>query len=174
MYCKKRKWHTRFNGAFLSENRASARPLLHSLQNAFFSKLPAYESILPLTVLNPNILFYFRQALGRVQRPRANFDPWSDRHGNPGPWFVRQQPTDSSTRGEDECHPVIVFINVAIPLQVFARHGLVNLQKLYLSNCSIGQIDPTAFRGLTNLVELNLARNLLTSVPTATFAGKFK
>ena len=34
-------------------------------------------------------------------------------------------------------------------------------------------IDPTAFRGLTNLVELNLSGNLLTSVPTATFAGEF-
>ena len=56
--------------------------------------------------------------------------------------------------------------------EVFARHGLLNLQKLHLSSCKIGQIDPTAFRGLTNLVELNLSGNLLTSVPTATFAGK--
>lgn len=54
--------------------------------------------------------------------------------------------------------------------EVFARHGLLNLQKLHLSSCKIGQIDPTAFRGLTNLVELNLSGNLLTSVPTATFA----
>ena len=58
--------------------------------------------------------------------------------------------------------------------EVFARHGLLNLQKLHLSSCKIGQIDPTAFRGLTNLVELNLSGNLLTSVPTATFAGKCK
>jgi len=55
--------------------------------------------------------------------------------------------------------------------EVFSRLGLVNLQRLYLSNCKIGQIDPTAFRGLTNLVELNLAGNLLTAVPTATFSG---
>jgi Leucine-rich repeat (LRR) protein len=34
-----------------------------------------------------------------------------------------------------------------------------------------GQIDPTAFRGLTNLVELDLSGNLLTSVPTPTFSG---
>ena len=60
-----------------------------------------------------------------------------------------------------------------LPREVFARHGLLNLQKLHLSGCNIGQIDPTAFRGLTNLVELNLSGNLLTSVPTATFAGKF-
>ena len=59
-----------------------------------------------------------------------------------------------------------------LPREVFARHGLLNLQKLHLSGCNIGQIDPTAFRGLTNLVELNLSGNLLTSVPTATFAGE--
>ena len=59
-----------------------------------------------------------------------------------------------------------------LPREVFSRRGLLNLQKLYLSNCKIGQINPTAFRGLTNLVELNLSGNLLTSVPTATFSGK--
>ena len=59
-----------------------------------------------------------------------------------------------------------------LPREVFARHGLLNLQKLHLADCKIGQIDPTAFRGLTNLVELNLAGNLLTSIPTATFSGE--
>ena len=59
-----------------------------------------------------------------------------------------------------------------LPREVFARHGLLNLQKLHLSDCKIGQIDPTAFRGLTNLVEINLAGNLLTTIPAATFSGK--
>jgi Leucine-rich repeat (LRR) protein len=58
-----------------------------------------------------------------------------------------------------------------LPREVFARHGLVNLQRLHLASCNIGQIDPAAFRGLTNLVELNLAGNLLTAIPTATFSG---
>ena len=58
-----------------------------------------------------------------------------------------------------------------LPREVFARHGLLNLQRLHLADCRIGQIDQTAFRGLTNLVELNLAGNLLTSVPIATFSG---
>jgi Leucine-rich repeat (LRR) protein len=60
-----------------------------------------------------------------------------------------------------------------LPREVFARHGLLNLQRLHLADCRIGQIDQTAFRGLTNLVELNLAGNLLTSVPIATFSGIF-
>ncbi len=59
-----------------------------------------------------------------------------------------------------------------LPREIFAKRGLVNLQRLHLSNCNLGQVDPTAFRGLTNLVELNLAGNLLTSVPIATFAGE--
>ena len=58
-----------------------------------------------------------------------------------------------------------------LPREVFARHGLLNLQRLHLADCRIGQIDQTAFRGLKNLVELNLAGNLLTSVPIATFSG---
>ena len=60
-----------------------------------------------------------------------------------------------------------------LPSEVFQRSGLVNLQRLYLSNCNIGQIDPSAFRGLTNLVELDLSANLLTSVPTATFTSEY-
>ena len=59
-----------------------------------------------------------------------------------------------------------------LPREVFARHGLTNLQRLHLSDCNLGQIDPSAFRGLSNLVELNLSGNLLTAVPTATFAGE--
>lgn len=60
-----------------------------------------------------------------------------------------------------------------LPREVFARQGLVNLQRLHLADCSIGQIDPSAFRGLTNLVELDLSGNLLTAVPTATLGGEF-
>ena len=59
-----------------------------------------------------------------------------------------------------------------LPKEIFTRHGLVNLQKLHLAYCKIGQIDPAAFRGLTNLVELDLRGNLLTTVPTATFSGE--
>ena len=39
-----------------------------------------------------------------------------------------------------------------LPREVFSRHGLLNLQKLKLSKCNIGQIDPTAFRGKTNFL----------------------
>lgn len=53
--------------------------------------------------------------------------------------------------------------------ETFRRAELLNLQKLYLRSCRLGQIDDKAFDGLTNLIELDLSHNLLTSVPAATF-----
>ena len=57
-----------------------------------------------------------------------------------------------------------------LPKYVFRRAGLINLQKIYLSNCNIGTIDNTAFAQLTNLVELDLSDNLLTEVPAQAFS----
>lgn len=56
-----------------------------------------------------------------------------------------------------------------LPRERFERMGLLNLQRIYLSRCKILQIDDRAFRGLTNLVELDLSLNFLSSVPTETF-----
>jgi kekkon-1 len=56
-----------------------------------------------------------------------------------------------------------------LPGETFQRAELLNLQKLFLKNCRLGQIDDRAFQGLTNLIELDLSHNLLTSVPSATF-----
>lgn len=53
--------------------------------------------------------------------------------------------------------------------ETFIRAELLNLQKLYLRNCRLGQIEDRAFDGLTNLIELDLSHNLLTSIPAATF-----
>lgn len=56
-----------------------------------------------------------------------------------------------------------------LPRETFVRSGLLNLQRVFLKNCRIGQIDDLAFRGLTNLIELDLSHNLLTAVPSGTF-----
>ncbi|CAH1370900.1 hypothetical protein MTP99_012401 [Tenebrio molitor] len=51
----------------------------------------------------------------------------------------------------------------------FLKMDLINLQRIYLCRCRITSIDDRTFRGLTNLVELDLSGNLLESVPTETF-----
>ncbi|XP_044733328.1 leucine-rich repeat-containing protein 24 [Chrysoperla carnea] len=56
-----------------------------------------------------------------------------------------------------------------LPREIFNRAGLLNLQKVYLRSCRLGQIDDQAFKGLKNLVDLDLSYNLLTAVPSATF-----
>ena len=56
-----------------------------------------------------------------------------------------------------------------LPRETFVRSGLLNLQRVFLRRCRIGQIDDLAFRGLTNLIELDLSHNLLTAVPSGTF-----
>lgn len=53
---------------------------------------------------------------------------------------------------------------------MFYRAGLLNLQRVYMSQCRIGQIDSRALKGLTNVVEIDLSRNMLTAVPSATLA----
>ncbi|XP_055685569.1 leucine-rich repeat-containing protein 24 [Lutzomyia longipalpis] len=57
-----------------------------------------------------------------------------------------------------------------LPQDTFVRTGLLNLQRIYLRSCRIGQIHDFAFRGLTNLVELDLSHNLLTAVPSVTLS----
>jgi hypothetical protein len=56
-----------------------------------------------------------------------------------------------------------------LPRELFSREGLRNLQKIYLNNCQISQIEARAFYHLTNLIELDLSNNLLTTVPTVAF-----
>ncbi|CAH1737967.1 unnamed protein product [Aphis gossypii] len=51
----------------------------------------------------------------------------------------------------------------------FADADLLNLQKLYLSQCRIKSLDRYAFRKLNNLVELDLSHNSIPVVPSAVF-----
>ncbi|XP_063394647.1 uncharacterized protein LOC134679623 [Cydia fagiglandana] len=51
----------------------------------------------------------------------------------------------------------------------FASANLLNLQRLYLSSCSVKFIRQHAFRALVNLVELDLSKNNIQSVPSHAF-----
>ena len=54
-----------------------------------------------------------------------------------------------------------------LPKNIFNQVQLTNLQRLYLRGCRIDRIDDDALSGLTNLIELDLSRNQLSSVPSA-------
>lgn len=56
-----------------------------------------------------------------------------------------------------------------LPMDTFMNAGLLHLQRIYLSGCSLAQIDKKAFRNLANLVELDISDNELSYVPTASF-----
>ncbi|XP_053206454.1 uncharacterized protein LOC128390725 [Panonychus citri] len=49
--------------------------------------------------------------------------------------------------------------------KIFQTYGLINLQKIYLSNCSLKKIPDDSFISLTNLVELDLSNNYLDHIP---------
>ncbi|KAJ8928912.1 hypothetical protein NQ314_018458 [Rhamnusium bicolor] len=51
----------------------------------------------------------------------------------------------------------------------FLKLDLINLQRIYMSRCRISIIDDRTFKGLSNLVELDLSDNLLDVVPSAAF-----
>ncbi|XP_034942753.1 leucine-rich repeat-containing protein 4C [Chelonus insularis] len=57
-----------------------------------------------------------------------------------------------------------------LPSNIFIRVSLTNLQRLYLRDCRMHQIDKDALAGLTNLVELDLSNNRLTAIPSASLA----
>nr|XP_027205269.1 GATA zinc finger domain-containing protein 14-like [Dermatophagoides pteronyssinus] len=50
--------------------------------------------------------------------------------------------------------------------RAFERVELTNIQRLYLVNCQLNDINIDAFQQLTNLIELDLAHNELINLPT--------
>ncbi|XP_037298439.1 uncharacterized protein LOC115440480 [Manduca sexta] len=53
--------------------------------------------------------------------------------------------------------------------ETFHKLGLLDLQKIYLQRCRLQKIDNQAFKGLANLVELDLSNNYLTVIPSNNF-----
>ncbi|XP_075153805.1 leucine-rich repeat, immunoglobulin-like domain-containing kekkon 3 protein [Haematobia irritans] len=59
----------------------------------------------------------------------------------------------------------------SIPDDTFAEVNLLNLQKVYLAKCRLRLIERYAFRGLINLVELDLSYNALVHIPSDALAS---
>ncbi|XP_013187168.1 leucine-rich repeat-containing protein 24 [Amyelois transitella] len=53
--------------------------------------------------------------------------------------------------------------------EIFRKLNILDLQKIYLQNCKLHKIDNNAFKGLSNLVELDLSNNYLTVIPCTNF-----
>lgn len=49
--------------------------------------------------------------------------------------------------------------------RLFERASLIHLQKLYVAECRIGAVHEAAFRGLANLIELDMSANELLELP---------
>ena len=56
----------------------------------------------------------------------------------------------------------------------FVSAGLINIQKAYLSNCSLTNVHPGAFSDLVILIELNLSNNMLRTIHPGTFVGNIR
>ena len=48
---------------------------------------------------------------------------------------------------------------ISLGQETFLTMNMINLQKVYLNNCSLQTVDKTAFRSLTLMIELDLSDN---------------
>jgi len=61
-----------------------------------------------------------------------------------------------------------------LPETIFNQSDLINLQKVYLQNCSLNIIHPTAFLNLVLMIELDLSHNNIRSLLPGTFKGNIR
>ena len=56
----------------------------------------------------------------------------------------------------------------------FASVNLINLQKVYMANCSLNNVHPGAFTSLVILIELDMSGNELRTLHPGTFNGNIR
>jgi len=61
-----------------------------------------------------------------------------------------------------------------LPPRAFHLTGLINVQKVFLKNCSLNDLDPTALAGLVILIELDLSENKIKELKQGTFQGNVR
>ena len=60
-----------------------------------------------------------------------------------------------------------------LPPRAFHLTGLINVQKVFLKNCSLNDLDPTALAGLVILIELDLSENKIKELKQGTFQVRY-
>ena len=55
---------------------------------------------------------------------------------------------------------------ISLGQETFLNMNMINLQKVYLNNCSLHSVDKTAFRSLTLMIELDLSDNKVYKIMT--------
>ena len=58
--------------------------------------------------------------------------------------------------------------------KIFMSHDMINLQKVYLQNCSLGVIHQNAFKSLVLMIELDLSHNKIKTLFPGTFEGNIR
>ena len=56
----------------------------------------------------------------------------------------------------------------------FVSVNLINLQKVYMANCSLNNVHPGAFSSLVILIELDMSGNNLRTLHSGTFKGNIR
>ena len=60
-----------------------------------------------------------------------------------------------------------------LPPRAFHLTGLINVQKVYMKNCSLNDLHPTALGELVILIELDLSENYIKELKQGTFQVRY-
>ena len=93
---------------------------------------------------------------------------------------VAECPNAGLTTIPDNLSPEIQVLDLrgnrlgALVSRAFSSVGLVNLQRIFLRNCSLQSVDKNAFDELTIMIEVDLSHNKLNRIHPDTFANNGK
>ena len=130
------------------------------------------------------LLFYILLALIAAARPSGELDGGQDWSQCPPAckckWASGKRTADCEGAGLDSLplfpRPDLIQVLVmdhnplkTLPPKAFHLTGLINVQKVFMKNCSLHDLDPTALGGLVILIELDLSDNHIKELKQGTF-----
>ena len=130
------------------------------------------------------LLFYILLALIAAASPSGELDGGQDWSQCPPAckckWASGKRTADCEAAGLDSLplfpRPDLIQVLVmdhnplkTLPPRAFHLTGLINVQKVFMKNCSLHDLDPTALGGLVILIELDLSDNHIKELKQGTF-----